>query len=94
MLAHWKTTVQSWLTVIIGLPPALSAFDNLMPPKVAIIISVSAAIAKVVLGQFQQDAGVSLAVLPGQTTPQAVPSHEVPNDPAAVPVAPTTEVSK
>lgn len=90
---HWKTTAQSWLTVIIGLPPALSEFTNLMPHKVALGIAVSAAVGKVILGQMQKDAGETLGKDSTTGEVKTVPAHEIPDDPAIQPVAPSTDPS-
>ena len=37
---------------------------------------------------FMKDSGSQLAKVPGSLVPQMVPSHEVPDNPAAIPIAP------
>ena len=83
-----KTTASSTLTVLIGVIPALLSAHLIHGKAAAISLSLVSA-AKFILGTFfQKDAGKTPAFPPGASEPVMVPSHEVPNDPAAVPAAP------
>ena len=44
-----------------------------------------------VIGHFQKDAGEMLADVPGQASPEVVPSHETPDDPNAKPIIPSSK---
>jgi hypothetical protein len=51
--------------------------------KVGAASSFISGLAKVYIGLRMKDAGTELATVPGSSTPQVVPSHEVPDNPAA-----------
>jgi hypothetical protein len=86
ILTSWKSTVQSLLTVIIGLS-GIAIPANVLTTKEVVIIALAGSVAKVILGALQQDAGVTLANVPGKSSPVVVESTEVPVDPTATPVA-------
>ena len=90
--SNLKTTLQGILSllVIVGLSlqsSLLAMAPSAQTQKTLTIINVSLGIAKAVLGFFQQDAGTTVALVPGVGV-QTVPSHEVPDSPAAIPVIP------
>jgi len=86
LLTSWKSTLQSILTVLIGLS-GVAWPAGLLTPKQALWMAIVPSVAKIVLGAVQQDAGVTLATTPqSPVTPIAVASHEQPDDPAATPV--------
>jgi hypothetical protein len=85
LLQNWKTTAQSLLSGLIGLSAVAPALSFLTPKQAGCLVS-AGVVAKVILGVFQKDAGSTLAVEPGDPTPQIVPSHEIPNSPTAVPI--------
>ena len=84
ILVHWKTTTQSGLTAIIGLSAVAPSIYWLTPKQAASLVS-AGVVGKVFLGMMQQDAGTTIAYVPGKGT-QAESSHETPDDPTAVPL--------
>jgi hypothetical protein len=82
LLTNWKTTVQSLLTVIIGLS-GISIPAGALSVKQALWWAVVGSAAKVLLGLFQKDAGSVLAVTPANPTPHLESSSETPDNPAA-----------
>jgi hypothetical protein len=83
LTANWKSTVQAILSAIIGLG-AIAPSLSILSPKVAGALVAAGAVAKVILGVSQKDAGVTLASTPSGV--ETVPSHEIPDNPNAVPV--------
>lgn len=77
-----KTTINGILSCAIAVIVAVAA----LPPKLAIPVYILAAL-RAAAGYLQQDAGTTEALVPGSPNPVPVPSHEMPNDPSAVPVA-------
>lgn len=57
IFANWKTSVQSILTAVISLSLVAPSLAILTPKQVAVIVA-AGAIAKIVLGLAQQDAGI------------------------------------
>lgn len=84
LLKNWKTTVQGILTAVISLSLIAPQLSFLTLKQAATLVSLGA-IAKVVLGFFQQDAGTTEAITKSGEVKQ-VPSHEVPNDPSSLPI--------
>jgi hypothetical protein len=90
-MAHWKTSAQSFLSFFIvtaiTIQGALSVYIKPSPLqlKIGIGINISLALAKVWIGLLQKDPGSVPAIVPGQGV-QVVAAHEVPDNPAAVPV--------
>ena len=82
LLANWKTTVQSLLSGVIGLSTVAPTLSFLSPKHAGWLVS-SGVLAKVILGLFQKDAGSTMAQVPGESSPQLVPSHEIPDSPTA-----------
>jgi hypothetical protein len=96
LATNWKSTVSSVLTATLAtsaafLTPPLNA---LVSPKVILYLGAAQIIGKIWIGLLQQDAGTTMAVVPGSSTPQAVPSHEVPDQPAAKVVLPASNTPK
>lgn len=87
----WKSTFSAYLTIFmtIGAPLTayLAAIPNPKPWQVEVSggLTIAVSIAKAIVGHMTQDAGSTPAVVPGQGV-QVVPSHEVPDNPAQVPV--------
>lgn len=83
-----KTTLFSYLNgatilfggvaVCPGLPHNLSAVSG--------TIATLCGIWMIRIGHLMKDAGEQAAIVPGQPGVQEVPSHEIPNNPAAIPV--------
>lgn len=87
---NWKSTVSSILTATLAtsaafLTPPLNA---LVSAKVILYIGAAQIIGKIWIGLIQTDAGTTLATVPGSPTPVVVPSHEIPDQPAATAVLP------
>jgi hypothetical protein len=89
-LTNWKTTLAGILSAFLAVVGPLTAYlaehNNATATDISGGLTVAAAIARIVLGIMQKDAGTVQAIVPGSVTPQAVPSHEVPDSPAATPV--------
>jgi hypothetical protein len=88
LLTHWKSTVSGFLTITLTTTTTLLAFPNLLKPRTVMIMLVAQALAKAYMSIITQDAGTVLAQVPGSATPQAVPSHEIPDQAAAKVVLP------
>ena len=82
ILGSPKSTINGLLSAAIAVIVAVLA----IPPGARKVVYVLATL-RALNGLFQQDAGSVLARVPGSAEPQAVPSHESPDDAAAVPVA-------
>jgi len=92
--ANWKTTVSSVLTTMMFTTAGLMAYPPVAAyaaahPKWAAWVGGAQVVGKIWIGLIQQDAGTTTAVTPQGV--QAVPSHEVPDDPNAVPVTKETK---
>jgi hypothetical protein len=88
-----RTTVSSILTALIGGVPILLG-TGLIHGKAATIAGSILLTSKIIWGTFfQKDAGRTPAYVPGIGV-QNVPSHEIPDNPAAVPVTKPPEVPK
>lgn len=81
-----KSTIQSILTSAMFVDAILLGCGCLSIKTTSIAAGVLT-VCKVGLGMLQKDADVVLATVPGSSTPQTVPAHPVPDNPAAVPVA-------
>lgn len=79
LAANWKTTAQALLSLAIALVVAYTTL-----PAGAKWSVVAVALLKASIGFIQKDAGTVTAFTAEGI--QAVPSHEIPNDPAAIPV--------
>lgn len=89
---NWTTWKQNFLrspkstiTGICGLAIAIILAIYALPPKTSGAL-IAVAVLRAVVDFSKQDAGTTLAIAPGSSTPQQVSSHEVPDDPAAVAV--------
>ena len=88
--AHWKTTIQGLLSFVV----ITGIFIQFQPLPVvpewfkpwALDAAWFLGFAKFLLAIMQKDAGTVTAVVPGIPGVQSVPSHEIPDSPAAVPV--------
>lgn len=88
---NWKTTFSAlcsflmmtglFITGYIGTLPQQSPWEL----KVSAVCTFAVGLLKVWIGLLMYDAGSVQAIVPGSSTPQAVPSHEVPDDPSATP---------
>lgn len=79
---HWKSSLSGILTVSLTTTATLLALpqiQTLVSPKVLLWIGAFQAVGKVWVSLIQQDAGTTIAVVPGNPEPQAVASHEIPN---------------
>jgi len=80
------TTLNGYLTGIMVLCGVL-ADANSLPQGVRTVAATVGSLAlalRIRIGHIQQDPGTQLAQVPGQLSPEVVPSHEIPNDPKAV----------
>lgn len=90
----WKSTWAAYLTIAsIGGGSVISYLATIPSPthwqlKLVSILTAATAVSRVILGHMMQDGGTQLAFVPATGIVEAVPSHEVPNDPAAVAVTP------
>lgn len=83
-----RSTVSSILTTILFVIPTILQL-GVIHGKAAIIMGGIAGSAKLIWGAFfEKDPNQQLANVPGIDKPVMVPSHEIPNDPAAKPVIP------
>ena len=80
LLANWKTTAQGLLSLAVVLVIAYTAL-----PQGAKWPAIAIALLKAAISFLQKDAGTTPAYVPGEGV-QNVPSHEIPNNPAAKPV--------
>jgi hypothetical protein len=87
---NWKSTASSILTATLFTSAAFLAppMNTLVSGKIILWIGAFQIIGKIWIGLLTQDAGSTMAVLPGDPTPQVVPSHEIPNVAAAKVVLP------
>ena len=80
VFTHWKSTAKGILIFIIttcGVFTSAQVFNG----KAGSAIGLVSALAYAYLGIISKDSGTVEAVVPGNAAPQAVPSHEVPDDP-------------
>ena len=91
-LTHWKSTASGFLTIALITTSTLLGFPNVLNQRTTVILLIVQALAKAYIAVISQDAGTTLATTPGDPTPHAEPSHEVPDQPAARAVLP--EVKK
>ena len=83
-LTHWKSTVSSILTATLFTTAGLMAYPPIMAhTKLMAWLGGVQIVGKIWVGLISQDAGVVLAVTPGNPTPHAEASHEVPDTPTA-----------
>lgn len=78
---NWKTTANGLLSAAALVVIAEMAVPTGAKPLVYVLAGL-----RVLVGLVQTDAGSTEAVLPGSAAAQIVPSHEIPDDPKAVPV--------
>lgn len=96
---HWKSTVQGIVTTLLGLSgailavkanpavdPSIAGLVSVIPAHWLAIIAAFSGAAKLVMGAIQQDPDKVLAKIPGQTEPQMVAAHPIPDDKNAVAV--------
>jgi hypothetical protein len=84
ILTHWKSTAQGLLVFVVATCGVLTT-SNIFSAKEASIISLVSSLAFAYIGIISKDSGVEVASVAGGP-PKAVASHEVPEDPTAVPV--------
>ena len=82
-----KTTLNGYLAVALAVCVALLQVPGI-PQQYTVAIGGAVAFLRILVGHLQTDAGTTLATTPGQPSPVEVPSHEVPDDPKAVAIAP------
>lgn len=99
MGSNWKSTAAGVLSFLITTLTVVSGFlgandvgntSSLHTHTYVVVgVTLSLALCRAWVGWLQKDAGTTLAVTPqSPIVPVQVPAHEVPNDPAATPVAP------
>jgi hypothetical protein len=79
------TTLNGYLSAGIYVCLGLLAIPSI-PQKYSAVIGGVLVVLRVVSGHLQNDAGSTPALVPGVAGVQQVPSHEIPDNPAAVPV--------
>lgn len=85
----WKSTCSAYLTIFFTVGGILTGYLAQLPhPKpweiwLSSTLTSLVAIAKLIVGHMTQDAGTSVAVVPGEPKPVPVSSHELPDDPSA-----------
>lgn len=91
---NWKTSLNGDLSFLITVGTFVSGYLVITPNSPRWLVGVSgvatllAALGRRGVGRIQVDAGTTPAILPGSSEVQMAPSHEVLDDPAAVPVVP------
>jgi hypothetical protein len=88
-LKHWKSTLSGLLTLCLTTTGAVMAIPDVrsvMSAKLWISLLIVQGVGKTWVSLIQEDAGVVEAKVAGEPGTQMVPAHEIPNDPAAVPV--------
>lgn len=104
IFGHWKTTLSGSLTALLSLCgiilsakmnpnlfPEYSPFISLLSAKEIGYISAVALLGKMYMSAIQKDPDKTMAQLPGQSVPQAVSAHPVPDDPNAKVISPSKE---
>jgi hypothetical protein len=81
-----QTTLNGYLTSGMVICTALLSQPQLLPQKYTAIIGGVLTILRIITGHTQGDAGKTLADVPGESKPQLVPSHEIPDRADAVAV--------
>ena len=85
----WKSTFSAYLTLFLTIGVPLTGYlAQLQHPKpweiwLSGTLTSAVGLAKLVVGHMTTDAGTQLAKVPGESSPVAVSSHEVPDDPKA-----------
>src|SRR5277367_5596561 len=88
-LTHWKSSLGGFLTVTLATSAALMTYPPIAAHvKLMSILGGIQIVGKVWVSLISQDAGVVVATSPGDPTPHAEPSHEVPDAPLAKAVLP------
>jgi len=82
-----KTTLAGYLTAGMAICAGLLSVPQLLPQKYVAVIGGILTVLRVTVGHLQQDAGTTQAIVSGNALPSIVPSHELPDNPAAVPVS-------
>ena len=87
ILTSWKSTAVGF-AVLLGVGMNAVHFDAVghLAMTTQNWFALAGGVIAAGVAMMQQDAGVTLAQKPGQDSPEAVRSHETPNDPAATPV--------
>lgn len=90
-----KTTLNGFIAFFIAAVPLTSAYPGLhISPTVMAWLSFVAGLARLYVGLQQQDADRVLAQLPGNSVPEPVPAHPVPDAPGAVVVTQNPQSNK
>jgi hypothetical protein len=89
---NWKTTFSSLCSFLMITGVFISGYlQTVVHPapwevRVSTACTFAVALLKVWIGFLMYDAGSVQAIVPGSSTPQSVPSHEVPDSPTARPI--------
>jgi hypothetical protein len=87
-----KTTLNGILAFLIAAVPIVQAYPGLgISPKIIAYLSLIAGLARMAVGILQTDADLVPAMVPGSISPQNVPAHPVPDNPADKVVIPPTK---
>jgi hypothetical protein len=87
-LQHPRTTISGVLTFLLTGIPVLLGTGAIHGKAAAVLFSLCGGCKLIWAAFFMKDSGSQLAQVPGSLIPQMVPSHEVPDNPAAIPVQP------
>jgi hypothetical protein len=81
IFTHWKSSVQGLLVFITTTCGVLTA-SGMLNANATKYVALASALGFAYIGIISKDSGVQVATVAG--VPQAVTSHEVPDDPTAV----------
>lgn len=88
----WKSTASAYLTVALTVGGFVTSYLATIPTpshwqvELSGGLTTAVTIMKLIVGHMTVDSGSTLAVVPGDVKPEVVPSHEIPDNPAATPV--------
>jgi hypothetical protein len=86
---NWKTTAAGILSFVLATTGPLTAYFALIhsptswQAQVPGALTLIAGLCRSWVGIISKDAGTEQVLLPGDSQPQTVPSHEVPDNPSA-----------
>lgn len=88
--SNWKSTAQGFLSFTVITLLTVQGYLAVMAPspilnKILLGVNISIGLAKAYIGLLTTDAGTVAAIVPGKGV-ETVPSHEIPDSPAAVPI--------
>ena len=84
-LLNWKSTVSGFLTASLATTAAFLSppLNQLISPQHVLWIGAFQVVGKIWIGLITKDADKTLATVPGDSSPQVVAAHPVPDSPTA-----------